>query len=87
MDSFFGGKLKSMKDKVASAAGKYIPKEGIKGVANAIKNKAQEIRAARAGVGAGHQEQVSFDESIESGDKVEAIPADALGGVQTEGEQ
>jgi hypothetical protein len=52
MDSFFGGKLKSMKDKVASAAGKYIPKEGIKGVANAIKNKAQEIRAARSGAGA-----------------------------------
>jgi hypothetical protein len=48
MDSFFNGRIKQMKQKLASAADKYIPKEGIKNVANVIKAKAQEIREARA---------------------------------------
>lgn len=37
MDSLFNGRLKSMQQKVAAAANKYMPKEGIKGVAAAIK--------------------------------------------------
>ncbi len=37
MDSFFKGKISSMQQKLATAANKYIPKEGIKNVANAIK--------------------------------------------------
>jgi hypothetical protein len=37
MDSLFNGRLKQMQQKVAAAANKYIPKEGIKNVANVIK--------------------------------------------------